>query len=168
MDYEPGLLQNATKDNVAKMGFEKVIAQGTTMHQMAMFVVYESPLQLFAGNISDALREPELMELVGKIPTVWDETIILEAELGRYIVEARRSGKDWYLAAINSWTPADFSISLSFLSEGAYGIESSSDGINAARNPHDYKITKSAVTNNDAVKIKLAPGGGFVARIYPD
>jgi alpha-glucosidase len=165
MDYEPGLLQNATKGNVAKMSFEKVIAQGTTMHQMAMFVVYESPLQLFAGNISDALREPELMELVGKIPTVWDETIILEAQLGKYIVEARRSGKEWYLAAINNWTPVDFSISLSFLKEGVHSIESASDGINAAKNPHDYKITKSTVTNADTVKVILAPGGGFIARI---
>jgi len=165
MDYEPGLLQNATKGNVAKMGFEKVIAQGTTMHQIAMFVVYESPLQLFAGNISDALREPELMELVGRIPTVWDETIILEAQLGKYIVEVRRSGKDWYLAAINNWTPTDFSISLSFLKEGVHSIESASDGINAHRNPHDYTITKSTVTSAGMVIIKLAPGGGFIARI---
>jgi alpha-glucosidase len=135
---------------------------------MAMFVVYESPLQLFAGNISDALREPELMELVGKIPSVWDETIILEAQLGRYIVEARRSGKDWYLAAINSWSPADFTISLSFLKEGVHSIESASDGINAARNPHDYTITKMTVISSDNVKIKLAPGGGFVARISPN
>jgi alpha-glucosidase len=105
------------------------------------------------------------MELVGKIPTVWDETIILEAQLGKYIVEARRSGKDWYLAAINNWTPVYFSISLSFLIEGVHSIESASDGINAAKNPHDYKITKSKVTSADTVKVKLAPGGGFIARI---
>jgi alpha-glucosidase len=165
MDYEPGLLQNATKEQKVKMGFEKVIAQGTTMHQIAMFEIYESPLQLFSGNLSDAMREPELMELLGKTPSVWDETIIIDARLGEYILEARRSGDDWYLAAINSWTPRDFSAHLSFLKEGAYTIEAASDGINAARNPQDYLIYTRDVTFNDTVKIALAPGGGFLARI---
>jgi alpha-glucosidase len=165
MDYEPGLLQNATKEMKVKMGFEKVIAQGTTMHQIAMFGVYESPLQLFSGNISDAIREPELMLLLGKIPTVWDETIIIDARLGEYILEARRNGDDWYLAALNSWTPLDFTVSLSFLNAGTYDIEAASDGINAARNPQDYRIDNRDVTRNDSVKLSLAPGGGFLARI---
>ena len=101
MDYEPGILQNATREQTSKMGFEKVIAQGTTTHQIAMFVIYESPLQLFSGNLSDADREPGLMELLGKIPTVWDETIIIMADFGKYIMEARRNGDNWYLAAMN-------------------------------------------------------------------
>lgn len=165
MDYEPGILQNATREQTAKMGFEKVIAQGTSMHQMAMFIVYESPLQLFSGNLSDAIREPELMELLGTIPTVWDETKILEAKVGKYVLEARRNGDDWYLAAMNDWTPQEFSVSLGFLNDGTYGIVSASDGINAAKNPQDYRLNKSEVTKEDMLKIKLAPGGGFIARI---
>jgi alpha-glucosidase len=165
MDYEPGILQNATKDQPVKMGFEKVIAQGTTMHQISMFVVYESPLQLFSGNLSDALRVPDLMYFLGKIPTVWDETIILKARLGKYILEARRKGQEWYLAAINDWTPKEFSVPLDFLSKGSYHAEKASDGINAARNPQDYTIKFSDVTKYDTLTIKLAPGGGYVARI---
>jgi alpha-glucosidase len=165
MDYEPGILQNATKEQPVKMGFEKVIAQGTTIHQISMFVIYESPLQLFSGNLSDALRVSDLMYLLGKIPTVWDETIILKARLGKYILEARRNGQEWYLAAINDWTPKEFSIPLDFLSEGSYHVETASDGLNAARNPQDYKIKASDVTRNDTLNIKLAPGGGYVARI---
>ena len=165
MDYEPGILQNATREQTAKMGFEKVIAQGTSMHQMAMFIVYESPLQLFSGNLSDAIREPELMELLGTIPTVWDETKILDAKVGKYVLEARRNGNDWYLAAMNDWTPQEFSVSLGFLNDGTYGIVSASDGINAAKNPQDYRLNKSEVTKEDRLKIKLAPGGGFIARI---
>lgn len=165
MDYEPGILQNATKEHTVKMGFEKVIAQGTTMHQIAMFVVYESPLQLFSGNLSDAVREPELMEFLGKVPTVWDETIILEAKLGKFVVEARRNGSDWYLAAINDWTPQVFSVPLGFLREGQYRVETASDGINATRNPQDYKLKNSEVTQNDTLTMKLAPGGGFMARL---
>ena len=165
MDYEPGILQNATREQTVKMGFEKVIAQGTTMHQIAMFVVYESPLQLFSGNLSDAMREPELMNFLGKIPTTWDETRIIEARLGKYIVEARRNGDTWYLSAMNDWTPMEFSISTDFLNTGVYQVETASDGINAARNPQDYNLKKSEVTKSDTLKIKLAPGGGYIARI---
>ena len=166
MDYEPGLLQHATREQTVKMGFERVIAQGTRMHQMAMFVVYESPLQLFSGNLSDAMREPELMEFLGKIPTVWDETRIIEAQLGGFIVEARRKGNIWYLAAMNAWQPKDFSLALDFLDEGVYEVESAADGINAEKNPQDYKLEKRQLTAKDKLTVRLAPGGGFVARIY--
>jgi alpha-glucosidase len=145
--------------------FEKVIAQGTTMHQIAMFVIYESPLQLFSGNLSDAVREPGLIELLGKIPTVWDETIIIKADFGKYILEARRNGDTWYLAAMNDWTPKEFLVKLDFLSNGQYLSESASDGINATKNPQDYKLIKSQVTQNDTLSVRLAPGGGYVARI---
>jgi len=165
MDYEPGIMQNASKEQTVKLGFEKVIAQGTTMHQFAMFEIYESPLQLFSGNLSDAIREPELMKFLGRIPTVWDETIILEAVFGEYIVEARRSGDDWYLAAMNNWTPREFSIRLKFLNKGIYIAESASDGINAIRNPQDFKMRISEVNKKDSVTVTLAPGGGFLARI---
>lgn len=165
MDYEPGLLQNATRGNSVKMGFEKVIAQGTRMHQIAMFIVYESPLQLFSGNLSDALREPELMTFLGKIPTVWDETLILHAKLGKYIVEARRKGDEWYIGAINDWDPCTFQIPLSFLGTGSYIMEEAADGINADRNPHDYRIKSSEVKAGIILNIKLAPGGGYVAKI---
>lgn len=165
MDYEPGILQHATKELPTKMGFEKVIAQGTRMHQIAMFVVYESPLQLFSGNLSDAYREPELMGFLGKIPTVWDETRIIEAQLGNYIVEARRKENVWYIAGLNAWQPHECNLKLDFLKEGVYEIEIAADGINAAKNPQDYSMKTSEVSSNDQINIQLAPGGGFVARI---
>jgi len=165
MDYEPGILQNATRENTVKMGFEKVIAQGTTMHQIALFEVYESPLQLFSGNLSDAVREPELMDFLGSVPTVWDETLIIDAKLGKYIVEARRSGDNWYVAAINDWTPVEFNVKLSFLKEGSYTALAAADGLNAGKNPQDYKLRVSEVNQKDNIVIKLAPGGGFLMRI---
>jgi alpha-glucosidase len=115
--------------------------------------------------LSDAFREPELLKFLGKIPTVWDETIILDAQFGKYIVEARRNGDNWYLAAINNWQPRNFKVSLSFLKDGNYHVETASDGINAARNPQDYKLKKSEIMVTDTLTVKLAPGGGFVARI---
>jgi alpha-glucosidase len=111
------------------------------------------------------MREPELMDLLGSIPTVWDETVILNASLGKYIVEARRNGDNWYLAAINDWTPQEFTISMSFLKPGDYKAEIVSDGINADRNPQDYRLQKRDISTEDTITIKLAPGGGFLARI---
>jgi alpha-glucosidase len=105
------------------------------------------------------------MKFLGKIPTVWDETIILDAKLGKYIVELRRNGKDWYLAAMNNWESRSFDVPLGFLKDGRYLVESASDGINAARNPEDYKMRNSVVNASDTLTVKLAPGGGFVARI---
>lgn len=165
MDYEPGILQNATKYQTNKMGFEKVIAQGTRMHQIAMFVVYESPLQLFSGNLSDGIKEPQLMEFLGKIPTVWDETVIIDAMFGEHILEARRNGDSWFIASMNDWSPKEFSVPLTFLNDGKYSAEIASDGINAERNPEDYKISTREVTSKDSIIVKLAPGGGFVARL---
>jgi alpha-glucosidase len=165
MDYEPGILQNATKKHPEKLGMEMVIAQGTTMHQVAMFVVYESPLQLFSGNISDALRQPELMNFFGTISSVWDATIILDAKFPQYIAEARRSGNDWFIGAMNDWTAKDFSIALDFLGEGEYEAMICEDGINAERNANDYRITNISVKKGDRLPIHLASGGGYVARI---
>lgn len=166
MDYEPGILQHASKEHTVKMGMERVIAQGTRMHQISMFVVYESPLQLFSGNLSDAYREPELMTFLGKLPTVWDETRILQAELGKSVVEARRNDQQWIIAAMNDWTPLDFTFPADFLGEGEYVMEVAADGINAERNPHDYALKTTTITAGEAVNIHLAPGGGYVARIY--
>jgi len=163
MDYEPGLLQHAGKEHTSKLGFEKVIAQGTRMHQIAMFVVYESPLQLFSGNLSDAVREPQFMQIVGRIPTEWDETRIIEAKFGDYVVEARRNNSSWYIAAMNDWQPREFRVPLSFIDDGKYVMEIASDGINADRNPHDYRIDKTVISSNDTITIRLAPGGGYVA-----
>lgn len=165
MDYEPGILQNATKKHPEKMGMEKLIAQGTIMHQLAMFVIYESPLQLFSGNISDAIRHPQLMNFFGGIPTVWDETIILDASFPKYILEARRSENDWFIGAMNDWTPKDFTLSLDFLEDGEYKITIAEDGINAARNPHDYKIITTNIKKGAQLSIHLAPGGGYLAHI---
>jgi alpha-glucosidase len=112
------------------------------------------------------MKQSDLMTLLGKIPTTWDETIILKAEFGRYIVEARRKGDEWYVAAINDWTPEEFTIPAEFLKNGLYEMEYSADGINAARNPQDYKIVNTGISQNDNLKIKLAPGGGYIAHIY--
>lgn len=163
-DYEPGILNNATKDQF-KMVSGNPMSQGTRCHQLAMFVVYDNPLQIFSGNPSQGYKEPKFMELLGSIPTGWDETKILEAKLSDYIITARQKGNNWYVGGLTDWTPRDFTIKLDFLGEGNYQLTSCTDGVNADRYPADYIINTKIVKKNDIVNIHLAPGGGFMWKL---
>ena len=163
-DYEPGILDNATKDQFRPIN-KKVMSQGTRCHQLAMFVVYDSPIQIFSGNPSQGLKEPEFMQLIGDIPTTWDETKILEASVGDYIVTARRKGNDWFIGGMTDWTERSFELPFNFLDAGSYQITSCIDGANADNYPSDYLLTTSSINSQSSVKVKMAPGGGFVFKI---
>lgn len=161
MDYEPGIMDNATKKTFRPIG-EKVMTMGTRMHQAAMFIVYESPIQLFSGNPSQGLLEPEYMEMIGRIPTVWDETVVLDGKLGEYIVVARQKGENWYVGGMSNWTGRNVDVNLSFLGDGNYRLVAGKDGINADRYASDYTLESGSVRKSDKIKITLASGGGFV------
>jgi alpha-glucosidase len=166
MDFTPGAMLNATKATFAQV-YDRPIAMGTRCHQLAMYVVYESPLQMLADNPSNYMREPEAMEFLGPVPSVWDETRVLDAKIAEYVVVARRNGKDWYIGAMTNWTPRDLEIDLSFLPAGNLRMEAYQDGVNADRMASDYKLVKSQVNKNARMKIHLAGGGGWAARIHP-
>ena len=163
-DYEPGILDNATKAQFKPI-WGKVMSQGTRCHQLAMFVVYNSPLQIFSGNPSQGYLEPHFMELLGSIPTTWDTTIILEAKVANYIITARKKGEDWFIAGMTDWTARTFNLKLNFLSEQSYGVTMCEDGINADRYAADYSIKTFSVKKEDSILIQMAPGGGFLIRL---
>jgi alpha-glucosidase len=164
MDYEPGILDNATAKTFRPIG-DKVMAPGTRCHQAAMFVIYESPIQLFSGNPSQGLMEPEFMSLIGSIPTTWDTTIVLDAKLGDYIVTARRKGSDWFIGAMTDWTPREITVDLSFLGSEGYNAIVCADGINADRYPSDYTLSKQTLDSTKPLKLSLAPGGGALIKL---
>ncbi len=164
MDYEPGILDNATKAQFRSID-KKVMSQGTRCHQLAMFVVYDSPIQIFSGNPSQGMMEPAFMKLLGSIPTTWDDSKILNAKVGDYIITARRKGDDWYIGGMTDWTSRNFDFPLDFISEGNYKAEFCSDGINADNYPSDYVITNYKAIKNNVVNIKMAQGGGFVLKL---
>jgi alpha-glucosidase len=165
MDYTPGAMRNATKTTFAPI-HSQPMALGTRCHQLAMYVVFESPLQMLSDSPSNYLREPEAMEFLGPVPSVWDETRALDGKIAEYVVVARRSGRDWYVGAMSDWTPRDLEVDLSFLPDGNFTMDAYQDGVNADRNASDYKKTTSQVTKAAKVKIHLAPGGGWAARIH--
>jgi alpha-glucosidase len=143
------------------------MAMGTRCHQLAMYVVYEAPLQMLSDSPSNYLREPEVMDFLKPVPTEWDETKVLDARIADYVLVARRNGSDWYVGAMTDWTPRDLEVDLSFLPQGSFTIDAYQDGVNADHNASDYRKTTSQVSKSTKLKIHLAPGGGWAARIHP-
>jgi alpha-glucosidase len=98
---------------------------------------------------------------------VWDETRVLDGTIGDFIVVARRRGADWYLGAMTDWTPRSGKVDLSFLGGGEFQMTSYEDGPDAERKASDYRKIVAPVTKASQITMKLAPGGGWVARIQP-
>ena len=166
VDYTPGAMLNATKADFKPM-FNRPMSQGTRCHQLAMYVIYESPLQMLADSPSNYRREPDSLAFLSAVPTVWDETRVLDAKVGEFIVTARRHGRDWYVGAMTNWTPRDLEVGLSFLGSGAWTADVHQDGPNADRAAVDYVRDQRDVAAATVLKIHLASGGGWVARVTP-
>ncbi|MFZ3377995.1 MAG: glycoside hydrolase family 97 C-terminal domain-containing protein, partial [Candidatus Acidiferrales bacterium] len=166
MDYTPGAMINATKKDFSPV-FDHPMSQGTRCHQLAMYVVYDAPLQMLADSPSNYMREPKIMKFLSAVPTVWDDTQALDGQIGQYVISARRSGSDWYVGAMTNWTPRDVQIDFSFLPPGNFQLQAYQDGVNADRLASDYQTTAMAVNKNTKMKVHLAPGGGWAARITP-
>lgn len=166
LDYEPGLLENA-----AENGFRNIdgrpMSQGTRAHQMAMYLIYDSPLQYFVGNPSQGFKEPELMKFVGNIPTTWDETIVLKGKPAEYIVTARLKDGIWYIGAMNNWTERELEIDLSTLGIKKYDLTAMIDGINSNRYASDYEIVNRQGNAEEKFIIRLSKGGGGLWRFAP-
>jgi alpha-glucosidase len=166
VDYTPGAMLNAAKKDFKPI-FDRPMSQGTRCQQLAMYVVFESPLQMLADSPSNYRREPESLAFLAAVPSVWDETRILSAAVGEHILVARRSGREWYVGALTNWDARDLDVDLSFLGAGEFRAVIFRDGVNAHRAGVDYAREEQAVAAADRLTIHLAPGGGWAARIVP-
>jgi len=164
MDYTPGAMVNMDRANFTP-NFTRPESQGTRAHQVALYIIYESPLQMLSDSPSNYMKEQESTDFIVNIPVVWDDIAGLDGEVGKYLLLARRSGKDWFVGAITNWTSRDMDLDLSFLPAGKYSMDVFQDGINADRYAGDYKHLKTSVKSGDKMKIHLAPGGGWAAKI---
>ena len=162
MDYTQGAMRNASKGNYYPCNSEPM-SQGTRCRQLALYVVFESPFNMLCDNPSNYMREPESTDFIAAIPTVWDESIVLDGKMGEYIVTARRKGDVWYIGGITDWTARDIEVDCSFLGDKAYNATLFKDGVNAHRVGRDYK--RESVKKDSKLKIHLAPGGGFALQI---
>ena len=137
------------------------MSQGTRVRQMAQYVIFDAPLAMLCDSPSNYTDNDECTRFIASTPTTWDETRILHARLGQAIVEARRKGNDWWIAAIGDWEARDITLDLSWLS--GREMLTFADGINAEKEAEDYRVRSTPVPAK--LQIHLAPGGGFVAKV---
>ena len=164
MDYTQGAMRNAVKGNHRSVNSEPM-SQGTRCRQLATYVIFESPFNMLCDAPSNYMRELESTEFIANIPTVWDESIVLDGKMGEYIVTARRAGNVWYVGGITDWTARDIEVDCSFLGDKTYDATLFKDGVNAHRVGRDYKCESFRIKNDSKLKIHLAPGGGFALKI---
>ncbi|MCC8407545.1 glycoside hydrolase family 97 protein [Mucilaginibacter sp. UR6-1] len=166
MDYTPGAMRNANKASYRPIN-SNPMSQGTRSHQLAMYVIFEAPIQMLADNPTAYRREQESTNFISKVPTVFDETVPLLGKVGEHVAIARRNGDTWYVGAMTNWDARDLEIDLSFLPKGTYEAEIFKDGVNADRDAADYVRELVKVSAGEKLKVHLSSGGGWAARIYP-
>ena len=164
MDYTQGAMRNATKGNYRPVNTEPM-SQGTRCRQLAEYVVFDSPLNMLCDSPSNYMAEPLCTKYIAECPTVWDESLAVNGKIGEYITLARRSGETWYVGSLTGWQARGLVLDLSFLGEGEWTMEIFRDGVNADRAARDFKHELVPVPADRKVKINMAPGGGWTAKI---
>lgn len=162
MDFTPGAMINSNKKNF-HISFTEPVSQGTRAHQVAMYVMYESPLQMLADNPSNYLRDSICTKFIAQIPVTWDTTIALHGKAGEYVAVARKHGDNWYIGAMTNWTGRSLELPLTFLDNTDYEMLALQDGMNADNHAADYSITTATVKKSETITITLSSGGGWSA-----
>lgn len=165
IDYTQGAMRNGTKRTHRGINDEPM-SQGTRCHQLAEYVVFESPLNMLCDSPSQYDKEQECTDFIAKIPTVWDNTVALAGEIGKFISIARQKGNVWYVGALTNWEARTLVLDLSFLGEGNFSAEVYKDGANANTIASDYKKVLVDIPSDRKLSLSMAPGGGVAMRIF--
>jgi alpha-glucosidase len=164
MDYTPGAMRNENEKTYS-INYSAPMSMGTRCHEMAKYVIFESPLQMLADNPTNYLKEPECLSFLAKMPVTWDDTKCINASVSRFVTVARKHGSDWFIGSMTDFTPRNFNVPLNFLDEGQYSVTVFKDGVNVSRRAEDYATETITVTNQSVLKLNLGAGGGYACKI---
>jgi|SRR5579863_1117206 len=165
MDYAPGGFDNVTRSEFQPREIKPMV-MGTRAHQLALYVVFDSPLMM-VSDYPEAYKGQKDFEFIKEVPSSWDETREVTGKVGEFVIIARKKGADWYLGGITNWDSREVSIPLGFLGAGEYLAEIYSDAPDAAVNPKHTTIEQRRVTASTSLKVNFAPGGGVAVRFSP-
>ena len=160
-DFTPGGFLNRQPDQF-KPDPKAAQVQGTRAAELALFVVYDSPLCCVCDHPRHYRDQPGV-DFLKVVPTVWDETRVLDAEVAQYIVIARQSGHDWFLAAMTNDKERDIAAKLDFLGPGRWKTRLWKDAADSQMSADHLDFDDRLVTASDTLHIHLAPCGGCVA-----
>ena len=165
VDYTPGAMRNATKADWRAM-YSTPASMGTRCHQLAAYIVHDSPFTMLCDAPTNYLNEQECVDFITSLPVETDSTFIASGELGKYIVTVRKKDVNWYVGGMTNWDRRDVELDFSFLPEGVrYTATLFVDGINADKQAEDYRMEKRIVDRESRMKLHLASGGGFAMKL---
>jgi alpha-glucosidase len=163
--YTPGAMRNATKKNFKDIYYNPM-SQGTCWHQLATYIVFDSPLTMLTDNPTAYRKEQKCTNFISSLSLQTDETRILQGEIGKFIVSARRNGNNWQVGALTNWDERDIRLSFDLLRDNVtYKVELMKDGANANKQAQDYKHEIMYVTGDSVLDIHLAQGDGFAVKL---
>jgi alpha-glucosidase len=140
---------------------------GTLCHQLAQYVVFETPIQMCV-DYPARYRGSVGLEFLEQVPTTWDRTIVIEGRPGQHIAMARKNGDSWYIGCMNAGDARKLSLELDFLGKGTWRIDAFADGRRADNVPEQIRRSRGTVRATDTLSIRLARDGGYAARLTPD
>jgi alpha-glucosidase len=165
LDYGPGGFNNVTPEEFRPREVKPMV-MGTRAHQLALYVVFESPLTMVSDS-PEAYKAEKDFEFIKAVPATWDQTRVLNGRVGEFVTVARQSGREWYVGGITNGDARDVEIPLDFLGSGDYMAEIYSDASDAKVNPKHTLIEQRRVNAAGRLKLSLAPGGGLAIRLVP-
>jgi len=163
MDFTPGGMRNVQSGHNQR--YTLPVVHGTRSSEMALIVLLNEPLKMLCDAPSVYEREPEIIRFISKIPTVWDDTKVLCADFGKYVVEARKTGNSWYVAGIAGEKGEEVTVDFSFLGDGNFTAQILRDGPNSSRIGTDYLFEIKEITKNTKLNLMMVKGGGFVISV---
>jgi alpha-glucosidase len=165
MDYTPGGFRNVTRAQF-KPQDKLPLVMTTRAHQLAMYVVYDSPLQM-VSDYPGAYRGEPGADFLRVVPTSWDETRVLQGRIGEFILTARRRGREWFVGGMTNERKRTLRLPLGFLGRGEYRLKEYADGPGADADPRQVAASARRVRAGETLTIKLAPSGGYAAHFVP-
>ncbi len=168
MDYTPGAMRNRAFNAPAfAKGKDPSACYGTRAHQLALFPLFEAPVQMLCDSPTQYRTAPECVKFMVNVPTVWDETVGVAGEIDKFAVVARRKGADWWLGAITNWEAREIEIPTLFLGSGEWKVEAFEDAPDADKNAEHYVRREFTIKAGEKINVRLAPGGGYAGRFEP-
>ena len=165
VDYTPGAMRNATKADWRAMYYTPA-SMGTRCHQLAAYIVHDSPFTMLCDAPTNYLNEQECVDFMASLPVEVDSTFIASGELGKYIVTVRKKDVNWYIGGMTNWDERDVQLDFSFLPEGvSYTAVLFKDGVNANKQAEDYRKETIRVNKDSRLTLHLASGGGFAMKL---
>ncbi len=167
-DYTPGSMRNKTKTQFSPMDIANTVpsSMGTRSHELAMYIIFDQPLGFLCDAPTEYDKYPEILEFFQNVPTVWDKTVPLSAEFGKYAVIAKQTGDDWFIAGMTNWNEKTVTVDFSFLPEGfVFDADVIKDYSNNGY-PARYVAEEISISSKTVQSVRMSQGGGFVIRLH--